>query len=100
MDSGHAFITKEYIPETVRRIGKRLVALHLHDNTGDRDDHLPPYFGKMPMDELISALKKVGYDGNLNFEVRFEAVPADFLETAMKYVYDVGVKFRRILDGE
>jgi len=100
LDSGHAFITKEDIPEMVRAIGPRLLALHLHDNTGDRDDHLPPYFGKGKLDVLLSALKENGYQGNLNFEVRFTAVPQTELLTAMRYVHDVGVSFRRYLDGE
>jgi len=100
LDSGHAFITKENVPDMVGVIGDRLLAIHLHDNTGDRDDHLPPYFGNGPMDLLVSALKENGYRGNLNFEVRFDAVPREELAAAMKYVYDVGVSFRRRLDGE
>ena len=100
LDSGHAFITKEDIPAMVRTIGDRLLAVHLHDNTGERDDHLPPYFGKMPTDDLISALKEIGYKGNVNFEVRFGAVPQESLRAAMRYVHDVGVSFRRRLDGE
>ena len=100
LDSGHAYITKEDIPAMIRAIGDRLLALHLHDNTGDRDDHLPPYFGKMPLDDLISRLREIGYGGNINFEVRFDAVPISALEAALRYVYDVGVSFRRRLDGE
>lgn len=100
LDSGHANITKENIPETVHTIGDKLLALHLHDNTGDRDDHLPPYFGNMAMDDLISALKEIGYGGNLNFEVRFDDVPDEALEPALRYVYEVGAAFRRKLDGE
>lgn len=100
LDSGHALITKENVPEMVDAIGSRLLAVHLHDNTGDRDDHLPPYFGKMDFAELLSALKKVGYGGNLNFEVRFASVSEEMLPSAMRYVRDVGVSFRRILDGE
>ena len=99
-DSGHAFITKEDIGGAIRTIGKRLLALHMHDNTGDRDDHLPPYFGKMPTDEMVDALKEIGYEGNLNFEVRFTAVPTEMLEAAMRYVYAVGAAFRRRIDGE
>ena len=100
LDSGHAHITKEDLRQMVLALGNRLVALHLHDNTGDRDDHLPPYFGTMPMEVLLSALKEVGYRGNLNFEVRFDAVPEESLPSALRYVYDVGVAFRRRLDGE
>jgi len=100
LDSGHQMITKEDIPAMVRLLGKRILALHLHDNTGDRDDHLPPYFGKLPFGSLLAALKEVGYQGNLNFEVRFSSVPQEELPIALGYVREIGVSFRRILDGE
>ena len=100
LDSGHANITKEAFPETLRAIGDKLLALHLHDNTGDRDDHLPPYFGNMAMDGFVEGLKEIGYKGNLNFEVRFDDVPTESLEAALRYVYEVGVAFRRHIDGE
>ena len=57
LDSGHALITGEDIPEMVRTIGPRLCALHLHDNTRERDDHLPPYLGKLPFDSLLDTLQ-------------------------------------------
>ena len=100
LDSGHALITREDIPDMVRTIGHRLRALHLHDNTRDRDDHLPPRLGKLPFDDLLAALREIGYDGNLNFEVRFTSVPEDELLTAMKYVREIGASFRCKLDGE
>ena len=100
LDSGHALITGEDIPAMVRTIGDKLFALHLHDNTRERDDHLPPYFGKLPFASLLDALKEIKYSGNLNFEVRFTSVPKGALPTALKYVRDIGVTFRQMLDGE
>ncbi len=99
-DSGHALITKEDIPAACRLLGKRLLALHLHDNTGDRDDHLIPYFGKVPFDAMVEALKEIGYGGNVNFEVHFGNVPEAHIPTVFSYIYEVGAAFRRVLDGE
>lgn len=100
LDSGHAFITKEDIPAACRLLGRRLLAIHLHDNTGDRDDHLIPYFGKVPFAETIEALKEIGYGGNVNFEVHFGRVPEAHIPTVFSYIYEVGASFRRVLDGE
>jgi len=84
----------------VRTIGKRLGVLHLHDNDGERDDHLPPYLGNLDFDAMMEALKEVGYEGNINFEIHFGKVPKEHLESLARYVYEVGLRFRRILDGE
>ena len=100
LDSGHALITGEDLPATVRAIGGKLGVLHLHDNDGERDDHLPPYLGKLDFDALILALREVGYEGNINFEVDFVRIPEDLIEIQMKYLHEVGLRFCRILDGE
>lgn len=41
LDVGHAHINQWDIPEIINRLGKRLTAVHLHDNCGKDDDHLP-----------------------------------------------------------
>lgn len=100
LDSGHALITGEDLPQMARAFGDRLGVLHLHDNDGTRDDHLPPYLGKLDFDALMIALKEIGYAGNLNFEIHFGYVPEDLLASQMRYVRDVGVRLRKLLDGE
>ena len=99
LDSGHALITGTDIPDACRLLGERLLALHLHDNTGDRDDHLIPYFGKVPFEKMLDALKEIGYKGNINFEVHFGNVPEEHIKRVFSYIYEVGAAFRRRLDG-
>ena len=100
LDTGHANITGEDIPAMVETLGEKLLALHLHDNTGARDDHTPPYCGNPPFHEVFAALKKVGYRGNINFEVNFEQVPEEHLETGFRYLPEIGRSVRKALDGE
>lgn len=100
LDSGHALITGEDIPRMVRTLGKRIEVLHLHDNDHERDDHLPPYLGELNFPALFAALKEVGYAGNINFEIHFGYVPEEHILSLMRYIHEIGVRFRQILDGE
>jgi len=40
--------------------GDRLAAMHLHDNFGTRDEHLMPFDGKIPWENVAKRLKKIG----------------------------------------
>ena len=50
--------------------GKRLVALHLHDNDCEynKDLHLLPYDGKIDMERAARQLAEVGYGGAVMLE--------------------------------
>ena len=100
LDTGHALITGEDVPLMAETLGDRLLALHLHDNTGTRDDHLPPYCGKVPFEALMRALKKIGYRGNINFETDLDKVPEEHLPALLRYISGVGVAFCEMLDGD
>lgn len=100
IDIGHANITGEDIPEMIHTVGDKLCAVHIHDNTKARDDHLPPYAGNVPFEKVLLALKETGYRGNVNFEVNFGKVPEEHLESGFRYLTEVGTAFRRMLDGE
>lgn len=54
----------------IRKAGKRLKALHVHDNMGDKDDHLLP-FAKKGLDwkMFMQALEENGFDGIFNLEI-------------------------------
>ena len=60
-----------------------IVCLHMHDNDGILDQHLPPNMGTIDWDDVFDALNEVGYDGVLNLEVNFSKYGNGFeLETA------------------
>ena len=68
-DCGHeyAYSHEKYLP----KYGHRLAALHLHDNRCgvDTDDHLLPFDGAIPMEEVAKDLAKSGYTGTLMLEI-------------------------------
>lgn len=62
IDTGHAFINKE-LPGCIKTLGPLLKTTHIHDNNGEKDDHLFPFFGKLEWKPTINAFKEIRYDG-------------------------------------
>jgi sugar phosphate isomerase/epimerase len=71
MDVGHAFIAggQKLIREFIERFGDRIAHVHLNDNHGNQDEHLPLGAGVIDFTEVVDGLKAVGYDETFTFEV-------------------------------
>lgn len=69
LDTGHAaiFFGSDIAP-AVRYIGKRLEAVHIHDNMGKEDEHLIPGDGIIDWDGFAAALKEIGFDKVVSLE--------------------------------
>ncbi len=68
LDIGHGNLTPESPVDMIRNLGKRIKALHIHDNNGISDQHLSPYLGTVNWDDITSALSEIGYNGTFNLE--------------------------------
>lgn len=73
-DTGHANLCNLDQYAELKKLGKNLLGLHVHDNYGGTrtpncDLHLYPYWGNVNFDGVISALLEIGYEGTFNFEV-------------------------------
>ena len=70
VDVGHASITG-YEPEDyiAGMDGSVLKAIHIHDGDYQGDRHTLPYLGNFHWTDILKALKDVGFEGNLNFEI-------------------------------
>lgn len=62
LDTGHAFINKE-LPKCIKILGDKLKTTHIHDNLGEKDDHLFPLSGKIDWKPLLAAFKHINYNG-------------------------------------
>lgn len=67
-DCGHGNIDKVNHAETIKRMGDKLFELHLHDNDGTKDSHLPIGFGTIDYVEIIKALNDINYQNTATFE--------------------------------
>ncbi len=68
LDTGHAIIQNEACGEMVRFIGKRLKVLHIHDNNGVDDGHMPPLTGVIDWEDFKAALREIPADVCLSLE--------------------------------
>lgn len=69
LDVGHVnTVGLFHIGDTVRAMGKRLKALHLHDNDGILDQHYLPYMGTIDWTDFMHALREIGYEGYFTYE--------------------------------
>ena len=75
LDVGHAILTKKNLREFIKKLGKRLTILHIHDNNGLDDMHMIPYsYLATPgstvgdWEGFVAGLKEIGFDGVLGFE--------------------------------
>lgn len=68
-DVGHINLLKsmgysdEDIEKETQKIAKYVKHLHLTDNLGRTDSHLPPGMGNVPFDKIMSALNNAGFEG-------------------------------------
>ena len=69
LDTGHAAIFfGSDVASAARYLGKRLEAVHIHDNMGKEDEHLKPSDGIIDWDGFAAALKEIGFSGVASLE--------------------------------
>ncbi len=80
-DLGHAYIEARRLGmtrgeaeawlagEVVKHLGGRLIHVHLHDNRGLKDSHLPPGTGEINFKPLREALETLDFQGQVILEI-------------------------------
>ncbi len=86
-DTGHYFVfSKAPLPLWFDLLGQFLVEVHVHDNDGTRDDHLPLGDGKMDFGEFFDLLGRLDPHPILAVEPHEEAHLWSSLRALEKYV--------------
>lgn len=68
-DPGHSSLFSEVPPEAwIATMGEQIGELHLHDNSGMRDEHLPLLEGTINFRAILSAVKELGIKPILTLE--------------------------------
>jgi sugar phosphate isomerase/epimerase len=72
LDIGHGCIGSprgERVLQFTRQFSERIAHLHVSDNFGRQDDHLPVGSGSIPFASILAELKKSGFNRTVTFEV-------------------------------
>lgn len=69
LDVGHAFVGGDRLEGLLKAFGKQLCHVHLSDNRGREDDHMPLGAGRIDWPRAMRLLKERGYDGTMTLEV-------------------------------
>lgn len=98
LDTGHLNICRTPLYDYIPTLGKRLTALHIHDNDQTNDLHMMPYTGTIRWDIFVRELKASGYEGDLSFEtfaqVRTSRIPKALIPSFLRTIADTAKYFR------
>ncbi len=87
-DFGHANISGIKQSEGLAYVGNRLKVLHINDNFGIGDDHVPPFVGNIDWKDAMHGIHEIGFDGLLNFEIATGKIPTELRPALAKYLVD------------
>jgi len=88
LDTGHANIGApdgSRIRQFVKRFAARIDHVHISDNNGSADEHLPPGGGSIDFQWLVSVLKAAGFNATVTFEI-FTGKPGDLESSREKFI--------------
>jgi sugar phosphate isomerase/epimerase len=74
LDTGHQH-RHGSVADAVRTGGRAIITLHVHDNHGERDEHIMPLDGTIAWPPVIGALRAIGYPGVFMYEIGRDANP-------------------------
>jgi sugar phosphate isomerase/epimerase len=70
LDIGHAHAFTDHEPVLwVEEMGERITHFHIHDNSGEDDEHMAPGRGSIDFDKLYSLIQQYCPDAVLSIEV-------------------------------
>jgi len=75
LDTGHANVNHWNISECITTLNSRLFAIHLHDNDGQKDQHLTIGDGNIAWDDVFTAIKKSAPQARLILEYADTTMP-------------------------
>ena len=100
-DTGHfSLVTNDTgisAGDAIRKLGKAVEVVHMQETDLVRDLHVVPFTLRdvMDWDDIIAALKEIGYSGNMNFEVMpfVKQFPDELHEAAVAHIGKVARYF-------
>lgn len=96
-DSGHANMEPDGMGE-MERLKDRLIAVHLHDNTGRGDLHNPIFSGTVNWARLARILATSAYRGPVQMEITLENSGFSDAAAFLAHARETGERFAEMID--
>lgn len=96
-DFGHAHTTGLTQSEELRKIGSRLLCLHVNDNHAGGDEHLLPYFGTINWTDAMQGLGDINFAYCFNYECRVMRLPAAVRDDIGRHTVALGHELVRMM---
>jgi sugar phosphate isomerase/epimerase len=98
-DSGHGNLDKSGRGlNDLEEFKNRLISVHLHDNDGEGDQHLPPFYGNINWNKLIDIISESAYNKMISMEVSQPNAKINNTKEFLKIVYDNGMKLTEMIN--
>lgn len=101
-DVGHNNLLCWEMDDYLRKLGKRVKALHIHDNDGRGDWHGIPCSGTVDWVKFCTVLSEIGYNGTLNFETfsyyDLKRIAPSAVPVLLRYIADMGKAFGKDIE--
>ena len=102
LDVGHCGLIGQDPVAMIQNLGgKRLKALHIHDNDYKSDQHTAPFLGRLDWQTISKALADIGYSGDLTLESDkfLHGFPPSFVPQALTFLSQIGRQLIRMIEA-
>ena len=93
LDTGHASLCCVKPEDFIASMSKDMLqVLHVHDGDYLGDRHTLPYLMDFNWQNVMEALKNIGYDGELTFEILnyFRNIPKELIPASLRFAAETG----------
>ena len=100
-DSGHEHYWSPDV-DWLSLYGNRIFAIHLHDNTGDKDAHLVPFEGTIDWKLKMRQIAQSSYTGTMTIEAEYNTNGGyieQSLEAFLLKIHKAGVQLEELLQS-
>ncbi len=99
LDTGHAHIAGD-LYSAAPKLSGNLKMVHINDNHGHRDEHLPPGKGSVDWVRVVRQLKEISFAGGMILELSADNAEADQILLRAREARAYLEQVRRKVDGE
>jgi sugar phosphate isomerase/epimerase len=89
LDTVWAFVQREHVPTAIRKLGEKLMHVHLRDGDGLAAYNLPVGQGATDWPDVFRALDLIGYDGTVSLEWAHDSRVRENTASALSYLRDL-----------